>query len=63
MVEHLLGERKVVGSNSSRATPKALKMVHVPVATLLGAQHLKAHTGFSSPNKYHKTNITTLKKI
>ena len=32
----------------------------VPVATLIGAQHYKASTGFSSPNKYRKTNITTL---
>ena len=37
-----------MGSNPGRAIPKALKMV--PVATLLGAQHYKASTGFSSPN-------------
>ena len=30
----------------------------VPVATLLGAQHCKANTGFSSPNC--TTNIATL---
>ena len=41
--------------------PKALKMV--PVATLLGAQHYKASTGLSSPNKYRTTNIATLTKI
>ena len=41
--------------------PKALKMV--PVATLLGTQHYKASTGFSSPNKYCTTNIATLTKI
>ena len=35
----------------------------VPVATLLGAQHYKASTGFSSPNKYRTTNIATLTKI
>ena len=34
----------------------------VPVATLLGAQHYKASTGFSSPNKYRTTNIATLTK-
>ena len=45
MVEHPLREREVVGSNPGRAIPKALKMV--PVATLLGAQHYKASTGFS----------------
>ena len=49
MVEHPLRDREVVGSISGRAIPKALKMV--PVTTLLGAQHYKASTGFSSPNK------------
>ena len=49
MVEHPLRDREVVGSIPGRAIPKALKMV--PVATLLGAQHYKASTGFSSPNK------------
>ena len=44
-----LREREVLGSNPGRAIPKALKMV--PVATLLGAQHYKASTGFFSPNK------------
>ena len=58
MVEHPLREREVVGSNPGRAIPKALKMV--PVATLLGAQHYKAGTGFSSPNKYCTTNFATL---
>ena len=47
-------------SNSGRAIPKALEMV--PVATLLGAQHYKASTGFSSPNKYCTANIATLTK-
>ena len=58
MVEHSLREREVVGLNPGRAIPKALKMV--PVATLLGAQHYKASTGFSSPHKYRTTNIATL---
>ena len=49
VVEHPLRDREVVGSNPGRAIPKALKMA--PVATLLGAQHYKASTGFSSPNK------------
>ena len=49
VVEHPLRDREVVGSNPGHAIPKALKMV--PVATLLGAQHYKASTGFSSPNK------------
>ena len=49
VVEHPLWDREVVGSIAGRAIPKALKMV--PVATLLGAQHYKASTGFSSPNK------------
>ena len=49
VVEHPLRDREVVGSNPGRAIPKALKMV--PVATLLGVQHYKASTGFSSPNK------------
>ena len=49
VVEHPLRDREVVGSNPGRAIPKALKMV--PVATLLVAQHYKASTGFSSPNK------------
>ena len=49
VVEHPFRDREVVGSNPGRAIPKALKMV--PVATLLGAQHYKASTGFSSPNK------------
>ena len=47
VVEHPLRDREVVGSNP--AILKALKMV--PVATLLGAQHYKASTGFSSPDK------------
>ena len=33
----------------------------VPVATLLGAQHYKASTGFSSP--YRTTNFATLAKV
>ena len=49
VVEHPLRDQEVVGSIPGRAIPKALKMV--PVATLLGAQHYKASTGFSSPNK------------
>ena len=49
VVEHPLRDREVVGSNPGRAIPRALKMV--PVAILLGAQHYKASTGFSSPNK------------
>ena len=49
VVEHLLRDREVVGSNPGRAIPKALKMV--PVVTLLDTQHYKASTGFSSPNK------------
>ena len=61
MAEHPLRDREVVGSNPGRAIPKALKMV--PVATLLGAQHYKASTGFSSPNKYRTTNIGTLTNI
>ena len=32
----------------------------VPVATLLGAQHFKASTGFSSKTKYSITNIACL---
>ena len=60
VVEHQLWDREVVGSNTGRAIPKALKMV--PVASLLGAQHYKASTGFSSPNKYCTTNIATLTK-
>ena len=50
VVEHPLRDREVVGSIPSRAIPKALKMVLV--ATLLGAQHYKASTGFSSPIDY-----------
>ena len=61
VAEHSLRDREVVGSNLGRAIPKALKMV--PVATLLGAQHYKASTGFSSPNKYRTTNIATLTNI
>ena len=40
---------------------KGVKMV--PVATLLGALHYKASTGFSSPSKYRTTNIATLTEI
>ena len=61
VVEHLLRDREIVGSNPGRAIPKALKMV--PLATLLGAQYYKASTGFSSPNTYRITNIATLKNI
>ena len=50
-----------MGSNPRRAIPKVLEMV--PVATLLGAQHYKASTGFSSPNTYRTTNFATLAKI
>ena len=60
MVERPLRDREVVGSNPGRAIPKALKMV--PVATLLGAQHYKASTAFSSPNIYRTTNFSTLAK-
>ena len=59
MAEHR--DQEVVGSNPGRAIPKALKMV--TVATLLGAQHYKASTGFSSPNKYRTTHIATLTNI
>ena len=52
VVDHPLQEREVLGSNPGCAIPKALKMV--PVATLLGAQHYKASTGFSS-YKYSAT--------
>ena len=45
VVEHPLREREVAGSKHGHAIPKALKLV--PVATLLGAQHFKASTGFS----------------
>ena len=48
-----------MGSIPGRVIPKTLKMV--PVATLLGAQHYKASTGFSSPKtKYSITNIACL---
>ena len=33
-----------------------------PVATLLGAQHYKESSGFSSPNNYPTNNIATLTK-
>ena len=36
-----------MGTILGRVIPKTLKMV--PVATLLGTQHYKASTGFSSP--------------
>ena len=42
VVERPLREREVAGSKPGRAIPKM-----VPVATLLGAQHYKASTGFS----------------
>ena len=61
VVEHPLRDREVVGSNPGCAIPKALKMV--PVAALLGAQHYKASTGFSSTNTYRTTNFATLAKI
>ena len=61
MLEHPLWDREVVGSKPGRAIPKALKMV--PVATLLGAQHYKASTGFSSPNKYCTTYFAKITKI
>ena len=57
VVEHSLREREVLGSIPCRAIPKALKIV--PVATLLGAQHYKASSGFSS-KIYRKTNIISL---
>ena len=60
-VEHPLRDRDIVGSNPGRAIPKALTMV--PVATLLGAQHYKASTDFSSPNNYCTTNFASLTNI
>ena len=60
VVEHPLRDREVVGSNPGRAVQKALKMA--PVATLLGAQHYKASTGFSSPNTNRTTKSATLTK-
>ena len=48
-----------MGSIPGRVIPKTLKMVLV--AALLGAQHYKASTGFSSPKtKYSITNIACL---
>ena len=49
------------GFESRPRHTKGVKMV--PMATLLGAQHYKASTGFSSPNKYRTTNIATLTNI
>ena len=49
MVRAFSSEAGGAGSNPGRVIPKTLKMV--PVATLLGAQHYKASTGFSSLNK------------
>ena len=60
MVEHPLRDRDVVGSNHGPPL-KGVKMV--PVATLLGAQHCKVSTCFSSPNTYRTTNFATLTKI
>ena len=60
MVEHSLRDREVMALIPGRAIPKALKMV--PVATLLGAQHYKDNTGFSSPYVYRTTNIASLTK-
>ena len=63
LVEHPLREQVGVGSNLGRAIPKALKMVKT--ASLLGAPHYMANTGFSSPYKNHKTstaNTYTKKK-
>ena len=57
VVEHPLREWEVLGSIPGCAIPKALKMV--PVATLLGAQHYKASTGFSPPTKYRTTNTAS----
>ena len=56
----LNGQASASGTGG-RAIPKALKMVLV--ATLLGAQHYKVSTGFSSPNKYRTINIATLTKV
>ena len=56
MVEHPLRDREIVASNPGHAILKALKMV--PVATLLGAQHYKASSGFSSPNKILSAYVT-----
>ena len=53
MVECPLGEQEVAGLNLGSAIPNALNLV--PVANLLGAQHYKASTGFSS-----LTNIAQL---
>ena len=61
MVERPLRDQEVVGSNPGRAIQKALKMVLL--ATLLGAQHYKASTGFSSPSKYCTTNFEILTKM
>ena len=49
MVRAFASEAGGAGSNPGRVIPKTLKMV--PVATLLGAQHYKASTGFSSLKK------------
>ena len=56
-----LREREVAGSKPGRDIPKALKMV--PVATLLGAQHYKASTGFSHSLLTQLTLHTKKKKI
>ena len=59
VVEHPLREQEVVGLNPGRGIPKELKLVPVATryhdlpkrtGTLLGAQHYRAGTGFSSSN-------------
>ena len=57
----LSGRASASGPGGRGFHTKGVKMV--PVATLLGAQHYKAGTGFSSPNKYRTTNIAILTKI
>ena len=56
MVEHPIRDGEIVDLNPDHAIPKALKMVLV--AILLGAQHYKASTGFSS----RTTNMATITK-
>ena len=46
-----------MGSIPGRVIPKTLKMV--PVATLLGAQHYKTSTGFSSPKIKNIASLTS----
>ena len=59
----LSGRASASGSGDRGLGSRPRHTKDVKRGTLLGAQHYKTSTGFSSSNTYHTTNFATLAKI